>query len=117
VFAITESRIESSINPKNDVDFIPELVIGLLTRVSQRKYKFLRALVDSGASRSILHAASLPKHMLSQIQEDKDGPITWETKGGTYQTKHTATVWFQLTELAPNQHFKHTFKVVDTMWD
>jgi hypothetical protein len=48
------------------------------------------------------------------IQEDAEGTITWETKGGLYETKHTADLWFQLTQFAPNQHFKHTFKIDTT---
>jgi transposase InsO family protein len=113
-FETTKTLDNNQPDKPQEVDYVPELVIGLLTRVSQRKYKFLRALVDSGASRSILHATSLPKNMHSLIKDDAEGTITWETKGGLYETKHTADLWFQLTEFAPNQHFKHTFKIDTT---
>jgi hypothetical protein len=67
-----------------------------------------------GSSRLILSAALLPTHMQSIIKDDKDGSITWSTKGGTFKTKHTVSVIFQLTELAHQQHFLHTFKVDST---
>ena len=75
------------------------------------KYKFLRALVDSGASKSIICAESLPTHTRKKIQPDPEGKVIWETKGGTNKTTGVCQVWFQLTEFAPSRNFKHTFKV------
>lgn len=102
------------INHSSDTDHVPELVIGLRSQISPTKHKFLRALIDSGASRSILHAASLPNALKSKIIDDPDGSITWSTNGGTYQTSYIAKFWFELSELAPAQYFKHTFKVDTT---
>jgi hypothetical protein len=99
---IIQSKVEN---------LVPELILGILTKVTPPEYKYLRALIDSGSSRSILSAASLPIHMQSIIKDDKDGSITWSTRGGTFETKQITSVIFQLTEFASQQHFLHTFKV------
>jgi hypothetical protein len=110
-FLTTETKQS---NQKKEESYIPELIIGVLTNVNPPEYKYLRALVDSGASRSILHAKSLPTEMQTIITDDEDGSITWETKGGNFKTKHIASVLFQLSELAQGKHFLHTFKIENT---
>jgi hypothetical protein len=116
MYATNENENENfhAINQKKEESYIPELIIGVLTNVNPPEYKYLRALVDSGASRSILHGESLPTEMQTIITDDEDGSITWETKGGTFKTKHTASVLFQLSELTQGQHFLHTFKIDNT---
>jgi hypothetical protein len=101
-------------NQKKEESYIPELIIGVLTNLNPPEYKYLRALVDSGASRLILHAKSLPTEMQTIITNDEDGSITLETKGGNFKTRHTASVLFQLSDLAQGQHFLHTFKIDST---
>jgi hypothetical protein len=105
---------QQTIIQSNAENFVPELIVGILTKVTPPEYKYLRALIDSGSSRSILSAASLPTHMQSIIKDDNDGSITWSTKAGTFETKQTATVIFQLAEFAHQQHFLHTFKIDST---
>ena len=94
-----------------DQDYVPEIIIGVIADLPARKYKFLRALVDSGASKSIIYADSLPTTARKRIEKDPEGAVTWETKGGTYQTTGVCKVTFQLTEFAPNRNYRHVFKV------
>jgi hypothetical protein len=111
---VTMENNQQTIIQNNEQNFVPELIIGILTKVTPPQYKYLRALIDSGSSRSILNATSLPTHLQLIIKDDKDGSITWSTKGGTFETKQTVSVIFQLTEFAHQQHFLHTFKVDNT---
>jgi hypothetical protein len=114
MYATNENENFLAIHQEKEESFIPELIIGVLTNVNPPEYKYLRALVDSGASRSILHAEALPTEMQTIITDDEDGSVTWETKGGKFKTKHTASVLFQLSELAQGKHFLHTFKIDST---
>ena len=76
--------------------------------------KYLRALIDTGATRSIAYKSSLPTKLQKKVESDPEGQVSWTMKGGTYHMNHVLSTWFQLTEFAPNRNFKHSFKIDET---
>jgi hypothetical protein len=77
--------------------------------VVTKRYKYLRALIDSGSSSSIICESSMPDPTKKKIKDDPSGETKWTTKGGTFITTGEANIWFQLTEFAPSRLFKHIF--------
>jgi hypothetical protein len=51
------TRIKTS-SPKQD--YVPEIAIGVLANAVTKQYKYLRALIDSGSSSSIICESSMP---------------------------------------------------------
>ena len=99
---------------KQTQDYVPEIVIAVPDSLATRRFKYLRALVDTGATRSIAYKSSLPTKLQKKVETDPEGKVSWTTKGGTYHTNHILSTWFQLTEFAPNRNFKHSFKIDET---
>ena len=99
---------------KQNQDHVPEIVIAVPDSLATRRFKYLRALIDTGATRSIAYKSSLPTKLQKKVESDPEGQVSWTTKGGTYHTKHILSTWFQLTEFAPNRNFKHSFKIDET---
>ena len=99
---------------KQNQDHVPEIVIAVPDSLATRRFKYLRALIDTGATRSIAYKSSLPTKLQKKIESDPEGQVSWTTKGGTYHTNHILSTWFQLTEFAPNRNFKHSFKIDET---
>ena len=113
IFALEEKRNINN-NDQNIItkqDYVPEIAIGVLADVVTKRYKYLRALIDSGSSSSIICESSMPDPIKKKIKDDPSGETKWTTKGGTYITTGEANIWFQLTEFAPSRLFKHKFKV------
>jgi hypothetical protein len=112
IFALEEKR-NINANDQNIIkqDYVPEIAIGVLADVVTKRYKYLRALIDSGSSSSIICESSMPDPIKKKIKDDPSGETKWTTKGGTYITTGEANIWFQLTEVAPSRLFKHKFKV------
>ena len=99
---------------KQNQDHVPEIVIAVPDSLATRRFKYLRALIDTGATRSIAYKSSLPTKLQKKIESNPEGQVSWTTKGGTYHTNHILSTWFQLTEFAPNRNFKHSFKIDET---
>jgi hypothetical protein len=92
-------------------DYILEIAIGVLTDIITKRYKYLRALIDSGSSSSIICEYSMPDPVKKKIKDNPSGETKWTTMGGTYVTTGEANIWFQLTEFTPSHLFKHKLKV------
>ena len=75
------------------------------------RFKYLRALVNTGATRSIASKFSLPIKLQKKVESNLEGQVSWTMKGGTYHMNHKISTWFQLAEFAPNRNFKHSFKI------
>jgi hypothetical protein len=113
IFALEEKH-NINTNYQNIItkkDYVPEIVISVLADVVTKRYKYLRALIDSGSSSSIICESSMPEPIKKKIKDDSFGERKWITKVGTYITTREANIWFQLTEFAPSCLFKHKFKV------
>ena len=95
---------------------MPEIVIAVPDSLATRRFtvKYLHALDDTGATRSIAYKSSLPTKLQKKVESDPEGQVSWTTKGGTYYTNHVLSTWFQLTEFASNRTFKHSFKIDET---
>jgi hypothetical protein len=113
IFAL-EEKCNINTNDQNIItkqDYVPEIAISVLANVVTKRYKYLRALIDSGSSSSFICKSSMPDPIKKKIKHDPSGETKWTTKGGTYNTTREANIWFQLTEFAPSCLFKHKFKV------
>ncbi len=113
IFALEEKRNINN-NDQNIItkqDYVPEIAIGVLADIITKRYKYLRALINSGSSSSIICESSMPDPIKKMIKNDPSGETKWTTKGGAYITTREANIWFQLTEFAPSCLFKHKFKV------
>ena len=96
---------------KQNQDHVPEIVIAVPDSLTTSRFKYLHALIVTGATQSIAYKSSLPTKLQKKIESDPEGQVSWTTKGGTYHTNHILSTWFQLTEFAPNCNFKHSFKI------
>jgi hypothetical protein len=86
IFALEEKR-NINTNDQNIItkqDYVPEIAISVLADVVAKRYKYLRALIDSGSSSSIICESSMPDPIKKKIKHDPSGETKWTTKGGTY---------------------------------
>jgi hypothetical protein len=86
IFTLEEKP--SVMNNNQDIntkqDYVPEIAIGVLADVVTKRDTYLRALINSGSSSSIICESSMPDPVKKKIKDDPSG----ETKG-FFQEKQT----------------------------
>jgi Retroviral aspartyl protease len=93
------------------MDYRPELVVSLTQSVATKRKKIIRALVDTGSSRTIVRGRVLPDWAIGKAS--KDDPCTYTTLGGTFKTMRKTYVAFQLVQFAPNRTITHDVALLE----
>jgi hypothetical protein len=70
-----------------EMDYRPELVISILQSTATKHMKIVRALVDTGSSRTIVRTQVLPSWVLSKASEDE--ACTYSTLSGFQTNRQT----------------------------
>ena len=72
------------------------------------KTKYVKALLDSGASSSLINA-----DLVKKLRMKRDSPVKWKTAAGSFKTSTRCNVVFSLPELQEKRVMKSNFHVVN----
>lgn len=96
---------------QQEIDYRPELVVSLVQSLATKRKKVVRALVDTGSSRTIVRGRVLPDWAIGKSSQDD--PCVYTTLGGTFRTTKKTHVAFQLVQFAPNRTITHEVAILE----
>ncbi len=87
------------------VDYRPEVVVSLLYDLSTKQKKVVRALVDTGCTRTIVREEILPRWIRNKAKKECRSFDTMS--GGALKTTSSAKVAFNLVQFSPHRTITH----------
>jgi len=74
------------------------------------KHKFLRALVDTGCSKSLIYESALPTQLPNSLRKPTRKTV-WHTNAGTFHTDEEIHLSFKLPEFQSSTEVDYTFTI------
>ena len=88
-------------------DYRPEVVIAIPRDPSGKTKTFLRALVDSGSTKTHANIDRIPKWIRDQSTQPNDGHSSFVGWGAEFRVERKVKLPFILTQFAPNRKVHH----------
>ena len=99
--------LSNNLNHSNKINYYSNLDFSHLAN-----YKLLKhALIDIGASKSIIVAKNVPTNLLRHKHPSN---VLWNTNGGKFATSYEVELEFKLPKLCSTKEIKHSFVVDET---